>query len=78
MAQKRKTVSYVVGATLDAPIVVTHVLPEEKEPKPQEKQKSGIQMQQSKKFETSDNAKRTCGHSQKDVRVKYQQRKKMK
>jgi len=69
--KKRKEVSYVIGATLDAkPITVTHILSDEDIP--EQKIKSAID-KRSKGVATIPITKRkTCSHAQKDARVKYQ------
>ena len=69
---KPKYVSYVVGTFLSFPIRVYHLLPETDVAENKEEQKSQLPHQTPNQKDTSQASnKRTCGHSQKSVRVEH-------
>ena len=74
----KQYVAYIVGSILSFPVYIYHLLPNDKEEGSRDEKKSA-QPQKDKKFLTSKTkaknlsnvSKKTCGHSQKNVRLDH-------
>lgn len=73
----KQYVSYIIGSILSFPVYIYHLLPTGKEENTKDKKKSPPRKdekflsQNTKAKNFSNPAKRTCGHSQKNVRVDH-------
>ncbi|MBR5598652.1 MAG: hypothetical protein IKW39_01285 [Alphaproteobacteria bacterium] len=70
----KKQVAYIIGTILSFPIYVYHLLPvgdKKKKQKNSNVQKEQLHAREHIDKVSSQNAKRTCGHSQKSVRENH-------
>lgn len=65
-----KKVTYVVGATLDGPVNVDHIIDGEKTSISKHPKVTAKLPCSPKNSKGKDTSKRTCGHSQKDARLR--------
>ncbi len=65
-----KKVAFVVGATLDGPMSVEHVIDGENSSSKKQRTSASRLPRDPQTSKTKDTGKRTCGHSQKDARLR--------